>query len=110
VFKRSVINLFLALVGLATMLLPLQAMAVNDPTRPANYAGSTSSAKRSLKLESILYSTDRRVAVISGKVLAEGDSIENKIVTAITKDAVTLTSNGKALILKLQHTSIRKGN
>jgi hypothetical protein len=89
VFKRSVINLFLALVGLATMLLPLQ---------------------RSLKLESILYSTDRRVAVISGKVLAEGDSIENKIVTAITKDAVTLTSNGKALILKLQHTSIRKGN
>lgn len=87
-------------VGIGSLaLIPQTVLAADfsDPTRPSQYKASAK--KSSLRLESILYSGERKVAIINGKALAEGDSIESVTVLSIEKDSVSL-SNKKQLVLK----------
>jgi len=55
----------------------------------------------SLYLQGIFVWPTKKVALINGQVLKEGDFIEGKRVTSINEDKVILKDNIKTLILKL---------
>lgn len=86
--------------------LPTMVMALVDPTQPANYQKERK--QEVLRVESILLGTVRKVAVISGKVVGEGDRIGSTMIISINKDSVKISSGGKFSTLKLNRTSIRQ--
>lgn len=82
--------------------------ALTDPTRPSAYraAGET----QSLQLESVLISRDRKIAVINGRILSEGERIDGFKVIKIAKESVKGQLDGKRVTLELGHTEIRRKN
>lgn len=83
-----------------------QAQALADPTRPAQYHPAAAQAK--LNLQSILFGNSRRVAVINGKALTEGERIGGARILSISKDMVRLKRGDKIVRLKLDNASIRR--
>lgn len=85
-----------------------------DPTKPLHYTaaanGAAGNVQDSLKLTSILISSDRKVAIINGQVLQESQTIKGigAQVKKIDADAVTLQQNGKIWRLPLNSTIVRK--
>ncbi|WP_101758876.1 hypothetical protein [Oceanicoccus sp. KOV_DT_Chl] len=100
------LSIHFLLVSSLTYIMPGAVLAFDDPTMPASFVQS-SSPKR-LTLESILYSDTRKVATISGQVLAEGDSIDGKKILYIGRDSVRLADDAKELTLTLKRSSIRQ--
>ena len=81
-------------------------LALKDPTQPSSYRAV--SKKQSLRLESILFSDARKVAVINGTVVAEGDSIGNAKIIRIDRDSVRVSSGGNSVELVLHRAAIRQ--
>lgn len=81
----------LALMGSA------QVYALQDPTRPPGAAAEPSVVMpaRDLTLGSILLGNQRRIAVINGVALKEGDSHDQIRVRRIYKDRVEVTDRGQ---------------
>ena len=70
---------------------------LRDPTRPQD---TTEISVGALEVNSILISSERRVAVINEKVLKEGDEIAGFKVIRIEQNAVHLDGpNGKLTLL-----------
>jgi MSHA biogenesis protein MshK len=82
-------------------------LAVTDPTRPSSYR-SVENKKTQFVLESILIGEQRKVAVINGKALLEGEKIAGAKVIKINKENVRIVKNGKMIDLKPRRTSIRR--
>lgn len=77
-----------------------------DPTRPPVRAEQEKPApaiaeRRSWALESTLVSPERRVAVINGKLVSEGESVDGARVIAIRKRDVLLSAQGRRMTLQL---------
>lgn len=66
---------------------PVLAQTLEDPTRPSHFSSSTqqavSGAKLVLEVEAIMRVGQQRRAVINGKVVSEGQSIQGATVKAI---------------------------
>lgn len=75
--------------------------ALQDPTRPPGSAAQSVSVvpARDLQLGSILLSAQRRVAVIDGVALQEGDSHDGVRVRHIYNDRVEVTDRGQPRVL-----------
>ena len=98
--------------AIATLLFPVALCAdgLNDPTRPLEGRGSAAVARpqqAEVRLQSILVSEARRVVVINGQVMAEGDKAGNVEVIAIAEDQVRVKVRGKATTLRLPETEVR---
>ena len=82
------------------------ASTLADPTRPANtalystYSGHMAVNSRWV-LNSTLVAADRRVAVINGQHVSEGESVDNATVLQIRKMDVLIQSGGKRITLRL---------
>lgn len=107
-------NIFQVII-LCLLMFAAQAQAQTpDPTKPLNFVATTSgtagSAEETIKLTSILISSDRKVAIINGQVLQERQTIKGigAEVKKIDADAVTLQQNGKVWRVPLNSTIIRK--
>jgi MSHA biogenesis protein MshK len=104
---------FFQIIVLCLMAICAQAQAP-DPTKPLNYtaaaSGANGDAQDTIKLTSILISSDRKVAIINGQVLQEGQTLKGvgAQVKKIDADAVTLQQNSKAWRVPLNSTTIRK--
>lgn len=88
--KRALVLLLLCFAGSATA----QRTALVDPTRPP-YASGEANANESApppgpRLQSVLISPTRRVAVISGSTVVQGEKYGGATVAAITEGAVLL--------------------
>lgn len=89
-----------------------------DPTQPPGRAhrqvvsnGVVVSKQMAIpKLTSILTSDERRLAVINGKLVREGESVAGMRVVRVAKDEVQLQSNkqAQALVLRLPKSNIGK--
>ncbi|HOY21926.1 MAG TPA: hypothetical protein PK002_02175 [Cellvibrio sp.] len=105
---------FSQIIALCLLIFAVQAYAQTpDPTKPLNFvaaSGTAGSAEETIKLTSILISSDRKVAIINGQVLQEGHSLKGvgAQVKKIDTDAVTLQQNGKVWRVPLNSTIIRK--
>lgn len=94
-------------ISLLALSLPLMAETLRDPTRPLREATVASPAKASFELNAILSSQQRIVAIINGKTVAEGDTLEGAKVTRIGANHVYLLYEGKPLKLRLHSSSVR---
>ncbi|MGB5537245.1 MAG: general secretion pathway protein GspB [Thiogranum sp.] len=85
--------------------------ALKDPTQPTDpgsYFGSAESrAGNSWSLQSILSSPQRRIAVINGTRVKEGDRIGSARVVRIHDSHVLLNTSGRTLTLHLFPESIK---
>jgi|SRR5690554_501813 len=77
------------------------AHALQDPTRPpdARPASVQSTAPRAIELGSILLGSQRRVAVINGVALREGENHDGIRVRRIHSDKVEVTDRGQPRVL-----------
>ena len=97
-----------ASLGLVVVLLAAgaHAQALRDPTRPpgipaSRAVGGAASASGGLVLQSILMAPDRQAAVISGKVLAPGESIDGFMLVGIAEGEAVLKNGGQVRRLRL---------
>ncbi|MFO8141201.1 MAG: hypothetical protein R6T87_04790 [Marinobacter sp.] len=79
----------------------LQDPALQDPTRPPGNAAQAAAVAplRALELGSVLLGSQRRVAVIDGVALQEGDSHDGVRIRRIHKDRVEVTDRGQPRVL-----------
>jgi MSHA biogenesis protein MshK len=103
--------------GLTVLLLlsgaQLVAAQLEDPTRPpgfigsANGNGSKQGQVATWEVSSILISEDRRLAVVNGKTVKQGDQVGNARVIRISPIAVTLRSSVETFTVKLLPAQIK---
>ncbi len=88
------------------------AWALQDPTRPTDpvlYFGSSHLPSTSAwTLQSILSAPDRRIAIINGTRVREGDHIGNARVVRIKPSQVVLNTGERTLTLQLLPENIKK--
>ncbi|PLX92011.1 MAG: hypothetical protein C0620_09820 [Desulfuromonas sp.] len=86
------------------MMAPLSANAWHDPMRPQGQPALATQAKpdSEFTVTSILLSQQRRVAVLNGRVVTVGDTIDQCRVVRISPDTVTLQQGDKRYELRLQ--------
>ena len=98
------------IVALLLMISPSVHAQLDDPTRPANIANTTSSATEvtsSWDLSSILVSPQRRVAIINGKTMKLGETLVGAKVLMINETSVKLKYRGEIIVLKLFPDSVK---
>jgi len=82
-----------------------QAAPLADPTRPPNAvpesAAESAAPAAGPRLQSVLISPTRRVAVISGQAVAQGGKYGEATVASITESAVLLRYAGRSETLRL---------
>lgn len=85
--------------------------ALNDPTRPTDPAAYFGTGQpfsdNGWSLQSILSSPQRRIAIINGSRVREGDHIGSARVVRIGDSHVLLNSGGRTLTLRLLPQSIK---
>lgn len=81
-----------------------------DPTRPYSAPSlvSPGSSTSAFNVSAIFVSKARRIAIVNGRRVTEGDSINGAIVVEINKDALRLNLNGKELTTRLLPAGLRK--
>lgn len=81
----------------------LPVAALQDPTRPPGAGRSVAAPvpERTLSLDSILIGAGRRVAVIEGEALTEGQSVDGIRVVRIHSNRVVVMDQGAERVLYL---------
>ena len=98
------------LAALAAVMACSQAGALQDPTRPTDasaYFGENSAQPGGWSLQSILSSPKRRIAIINGTSVREGDRIGAARVIRIRETQVILKTGGRDLTLHLLPETIK---
>jgi MSHA biogenesis protein MshK len=101
-----------ALLALAHLTM-VQAADLADPTRPASMplattpAAVSSAAVGTLKLEAIVHSNERRLAIVNGKLLRVGERLGDVRIEAISNDAVHYSRAGRSHTLQLAEQAIQ---
>ena len=94
----------------ATLIMPA-AMAAKDPTRPPAYhrgAATVATPVQQFRVESIIRGSDRRVAVINGQRLTEGEAVDGARLIRIEADAVVLLWQGQRQRIAINKPSLKK--
>ena len=96
---------------LAAVLLALPAAvsaqhSLGDPTRPTSLSEPDESAEKATqavrwRLQSTLIADDRKVAVINGRTVSQGERIEGATLLEVRSDGVTLQEDGQRRVLRL---------
>lgn len=90
----------LLMAGLATT----EAQTLRDPTRPPGRSATKAEAgvaTGGFVLQSILTSSDRKAAIINGKVVGPGESVDGFMLIAIAEDGAVLKNGSDVRRLKL---------
>jgi MSHA biogenesis protein MshK len=89
-----------------------QALALHDPTRPTDpvlyFGGQRAASTAAWTLQSVLSSPDRRIAIINGTPVREGDRIGAARVVSIQPSRVVLNTGKRNLTLKLWNNKVKK--
>jgi hypothetical protein len=92
---------------LATLLLSMTAQAVGadrlvDPTQPAHArAASASEIMPAVRVEAILQSGERRLAIVNGKVVRAGDRLGSIQILEVNTEGVRYSQAGETNIARL---------
>ena len=87
--------------------------ALTDPTKPADYIVSSIQealpvGDRQLRLQSLLISETRQLAVINGRSYGVGEVVEDAEITLIDRSGVTVVRSGKEQRLPFQNSQVEK--
>ena len=111
--ERLTARALFAALSLSASSMALAQISLADPTRPplgaaeAGPAGSDAAARGGLRLQSVLISSTRRLAVIDGKTVQIGGEVGGATLTAISETGVTLRRGGEVETLRL-HPGVEK--
>ena len=83
------------------------AQALSDPTRPPSFSPSENTRNEASRLQSVLISPERKLAVIDGRTVTLGERVGDAKVVAIAPAQVILQRGGEYQTLKL-HPGIEK--
>lgn len=95
------------LIILFAVLMQVSSVLMADPTKPPAWLGkniptaSQQSPAKNYQLQQILISEQRRLAIINGELVSEGQNIANARVVKISFDKVVLRVGGQNKTLKL---------
>lgn len=99
--------MFKLAIFLTSLLMSSMACSLVDPTRPVSYAPSVLS-ESTFQLSSILFSNQRKVAVINGKALIEGELLGKAKVVKINQDNVLIKNGSKQIQLVLERAPVKR--
>ncbi len=104
--NKLLTTVIVAVPGIISLVPPLQAAALQDPTRPTQTAlylspSAPLASADKWTLNSTLVANDRRVAVINGNHVSEGESIGGARVLKIRKTDVLIQAPGRRITLQL---------
>ena len=95
-------------------LLADEAELLRDPTRPysakavAAGAAATGNATSSFRVTAIFTSEKRRIAIVNGRRVGEGDQVDGATVVEILTNDLRLVFNGKAITRRVLPNGFRK--
>lgn len=102
---------FMLTVMAALLLCPLLtdgAELLRDPTRPYSVRSFVSDDAATFNVSAIFVSQKRRVAIVNGQRVTEGDQVNGATVVEIRKDGIRLNLDGKSLTTRLLPAGLRK--
>ena len=81
-----------------------------DPTRPysARSVVSPGSTTMAFRVSAIFVSKKRRLAIVNGQRVSEGDLVNGAVVVEINKDSLRLNLRGKEVTTRLLPAGLRK--
>jgi MSHA biogenesis protein MshK len=95
---------------LAALLLTMSATAAAerlvDPTRPPQAQDVSGPSYESVRVEAVLRSAERHLAIVNGKIVRAGDRVGGVQIEAILVDGIRYVRDGKVHIARLQPASI----
>jgi MSHA biogenesis protein MshK len=96
---------------LAAVLLTMSAKAAADrlvdPTRPPQAPDNSSrQSEETLRVEAVLRSAERDLAIVNGKIVRAGDRVGGVQVQAILSDGIRYVRDGQVHVARLQPNSI----
>jgi hypothetical protein len=95
---------------LAALLLTMSAKAAAerlvDPTRPPQVQDASGPSYEGVRVEAVLRSAERHLAIVNGKIVRAGDRVGDVQIEAILVDGVRYVRDGKVHIARLQPASI----
>jgi hypothetical protein len=94
-------------------LLPVNSFGFFDPTRPSDYEAPVQDdedkKKTATKLQSVLISEKRRLAIINGQYYVVGDKVAGGVLISIEADGVKIrVKNNKILFLPLLESAVKQ--
>lgn len=97
---------------LATLLLSMTARTAMadrlvDPTQPASSRPATNGESLSVRLEAILQSGERRIAIVNGQIVRAGDRIGAIQILQVNESSVSYSQAGETHLARLQETSMQ---
>ncbi|WP_376690408.1 hypothetical protein [Wenzhouxiangella sp. EGI_FJ10409] len=106
---RTIVNIPILILTLLASAAALARDEVRDPTRPPTQAeidawfgtGASAGDRAPFQLQSILLAADRRIAIIDGRRLREGERIEDAEVSLIEAGRVILQRDGETIELNI---------
>lgn len=85
-----------------------QADALRDPTRPYSARSVVKAQDLSFEVSAIFASKQRRVAVVNGRTVTEGEQIDGAIVVAILNDSLRLKLGDREISVRVVPSGLRK--
>ena len=81
---------------------------LRDPTRPFEASETYAAASQRYAVNAIIVSADRRVAIVNGRRVGVGGSIDGATVISIEKNQLVLEKNGKRITAGLNNGAPRQ--
>lgn len=106
---RSVFSIAFVAAGMLLAPAAESAEPMRDPTRPTRVQEPAPVQRdRALTVSAVFVSGDRRIAIVNGQRVREGDAINDVIVSKIEADKVSFLRNKKILVVPLLNHATRK--
>lgn len=105
---RSPTLLILAAFALCAVSVTAHGNELRDPTRPYSATPPRADNAGPFQVSAVFVATDRRVAIVNGKRVVEGDTVAGATVTAIYDNRVQLNRDGKVIVVRLLPGTPRK--
>ena len=81
---------------------------LRDPTRPYTASERTATVAPRFVVNAIIVSRERRVAIVNGRRVGIGGSVDNATVISIEKEKLILEMNGKRQTVRLHSGASRQ--
>src|SRR5690606_25647849 len=102
---KPLFNRFLAMMLLTIAFEASATDRLVDPTRPSHAKEIAREAYQDIRLEAILRSESRLLAIVNGKIVRAGDRVGGARIDAILDDSIRYTRAGRSAIARLPSAS-----
>ena len=104
---KAIHHPYLAALLLTTLSAKAAADRLADPTRPPQTSEASSRpAQESVRVEAVLRSKERELAIVNGKIVRAGDRVGGVLIEEILVDGIRYVRDGQLHVARLQPASM----